>query len=200
MKLSQSHVRPWCDLRHNTSSGWRPLTYVTKDARSFLRFLPDLKKTPPEVIESPPDVENITDRIESETAIVGSESNYKELNELRDRLIRNRTVGFHWNLNEVIDGGKCRLTLTRRNRNIGDEVCMSSELKISNRLPYEFYSFVGTLDNGGYVSVGFGIARNLDVVKNNACLVIYLRVRWSAFKGNLDLYYARYCKGFLIKQ
>lgn len=176
------------------------LEEMTKFCKSILLFRPRLEETPAEVIESPPDKDKVTARIESESVRIGSDVNLTSLISLSDTVFRSRSLGFHWDLESIIENTSANLVTGTIHDDTDDLPTKWNTSSTSSSRQYEIDSFVGVLGENGGLSVEFWIGQITDVIKHKEGGVRGLRVRWYEFHGQGGIYEARYQPCMLINQ
>ncbi len=94
-----------CHVRLTCYDSWRPLTKTRKENRStgFLKFCPDLRKTPPLKIKCPDGQQKVIDRFNSEEGRVNNVDKMMELHKLRQFVFSDRVDPFHWDLESVVE-------------------------------------------------------------------------------------------------
>ena len=93
-----------CFVKTNSTDEWSQLqTPSGGHWGGFLKFCPDLSRTPDTIISMPPGLHEVNRRLESEEGRINDISKLHELYELRDFVFQSRVDKFHWNLNESIE-------------------------------------------------------------------------------------------------
>ena len=186
-------------LRHTSRDNWIPMASVNSGISSFLRYLPDLRQTPPEVVTSPDDRDEITARIESESQRIDSEEKLQSLFNLRDEIFRSRSSNFHWNLSNIVE--LKALNMRRAHMDVEIEVATLESTgapSLSARLRYDMGHFVAvkgqTADNS---STEVWVGRIVDRIKHSDGTVRYLEVHWYEQYGDGDMLTGKYRPWFL---
>lgn len=97
-----------CSVKRSCDDSWTPIGNVsasnsTNSANGFLRFCPDVKKTPPLKIKCPDGLADVTKRLESEDGRVNDPEKMIRLQALRDFVFRERTDIFHWDVENCLE-------------------------------------------------------------------------------------------------
>lgn len=71
---------------------------------SFLRFVNDLSQTPSEFLNGHDDLADIINEISSKESRTSSENKLCQLVTLQDQIYKDWSVGFHWDLDTVLEG------------------------------------------------------------------------------------------------
>ena len=90
-----------CLVKVNCSDEWQRFAGTTGDG--FLKFAPDLRKTPITVLISPENGRKVSDRIDSEVGRINDDEKVNALRALRDDVYRYREMRFHWDLSECVE-------------------------------------------------------------------------------------------------
>ena len=175
-----------CHKKIFANDEWTPLSGDNESG--FLKFAPDLKRTPPTVIEPPNGVEDVTARICSVEGKINDENKYRELIQLREHIYQNRREDrFHWDL-RISPEHKRNLGSTSNNENnveIGLEVIEGDTAigNIRNRYSYTRNSFVAIKPDSMY-NDKFWIGKVISSTKNGEGIVTVINVHWFEAKSS----------------
>ncbi len=206
-------------MRISATDGWCLLHGSSTTKSGFIRFLPDLKKTPP-IVTKPPtktDAVNVTSRFESEEYRINNSNKMAQLYELRDKVFQSRTESLHWNLNEIVElntqneGEKHNDTpdnITEQGHiDTEDEIMPDPQKKTDNvqnrsileltkynQLSYELNEFVAVMTEGDKV---FWIGKVVKVLKSVQGVITKLKLHWYEPYNSKDIISGKYMPGFL---
>lgn len=183
---ASSTVRTMCQVRVKSSDEWMCLDSAN-NKKSFLKFPPNLERTPDTKITCLSDVNEVTKRIESEEWRIASPDKLKDLYDLRDEVFNERVEPFTWNLPNCYE---TRCAVERR----GGNICGTSiEPVVDNNYDYDVGSFVAIRQSDN--NSGFWIAKILEV--QDASSVIILKVHWYEAAQSTDTTAAKYRPAYL---
>jgi len=96
---ARAPYRTQLNVKINCTDDWASLPN-SPNAAGFLRSCPNISATPPTEITQPPNLHEVTQRIDSVETMVGNRSKMESLYKLRDDIYRDRVEPFHWDLHK----------------------------------------------------------------------------------------------------
>lgn len=185
---SDGTVHPICQVRSTVDENWFDI--ITNNGPRFLRFLPDLMKTPPETLRSPDDYSMVSAKINSEEGRILSEGDLQSLNELRESVYKNEKNSFHWDLNSVIECKNIR-SISESD----EDDLLTNQSSSGTKYEYLCGCFVAVKAGDSEHAFPFWVAKVLDTVKGTGMTAdqsIGLSVMWFSFYGSSNVYTSRY--------
>lgn len=185
-----------CTIKANADDDWKPLHSKVEKA-SFLCFVPDLSLTSPLTTNPTPDIDDVTDRINSEEGRINSTRKVQELKKLRDTVYMEQIDPFSWNLYTVIEACSKQWT---------ENVASINGLHPSDEAPalgvndytYEIDTFVIARENeqsdDHFI---FWIGRMNNVKLDTDGIVSSLEVHWYESTDKKDVLNAKYKPAFI---
>ena len=181
-----------CHVRATCIEEWKPLQADNADGiRSILKFLPELKQTPPEVITCPKGLEDFTAKVDSERERIVSQVKIRSLSALKKDVFRDKSYSFHWDLSTIVENRTLKESGTSNDLDDpihGGDIRSSSNSKYT----YDIGSFVAI--NNGFIGEGkgFWIASIVDAHRGKNRRIESLSVHWYEFYGSTNVYTGRY--------
>lgn len=175
-----------CQVRVKSTDEWICLDSTNKK-KSFLKFPPNLERTPGTKVTCPPNVTEVTKRIESEEWRISSSAKLNDLKNLRDEVFNERFEPFTWDLTQCYE---TRCATERTRNHISGTVV---EPVASNNYDYDVNSFVAVRQTDS--NSGFWIARILEV--QNSPSLFQLKVHWFEATQSTDTMAAKYRPAYL---
>ncbi len=113
-----------CHVKHNCYESWRPLIKGKRKTNEdgFLKFCPDIRRTPPLQIRCPDDKEKVSSRFISEESRINDTDKMIDLQKLRDFVFQDRLDDFHWDLTFAIETQQQRLRDQQLTEHNEDEI------------------------------------------------------------------------------
>lgn len=199
-----------CCVKIGCGDEWAPL-FEDKPGIGFLKFTPDLMKTPPTPATSPKDFEEICKRFRSEETRINSTSKMRELRELRDHVYTTRLEAFHWNLRAVFelrgrhsrieegsvigrDADQATQTLDPEHGAPIDEDEIQEEPRTD--LEYKVSEFVAVVGEGCTDDLPFWLGKVKRVHKNCDGVVVRLTVHWYEVYNKKDAFNGKYAPSY----
>ncbi len=188
-----------CHVRSSCTEDWRALEADNRaGTTSILKFLPDLSRTPPEIIECPTGEEEFNTRLDSERGRIVSEVKMRSLMALKKDVFRKKSLPFHWNLSSIVENGfstesDCMDAM------VVEGQCPETQASSSAEYSYDPGSFVAVNTGINGQGQGFWIGQIVDVHRGKGRKVISLSVNWYEFYGTTNVYIGRYRPQFRMK-
>ncbi len=188
-----------CMISVGVTDDWMDIQKLSPSSniKSFTKFAPDLRKTPPLIIKCPEGKEKITECITSAESRITSVDKVDSLISLRDKVFKERTETFHWNIDSCVE-----LNLSGLLRADGDDdddnddailpaPMTTEEDTVNVNYRYELNSFVAVKPEDSDGSP-FWLAKINHVHLNDDNIVTKLKIHWFDREGDQDVYISRY--------
>lgn len=185
-----------CTVKESADDDWKPL-HSNVEKASFLRFVPDLSLTPPLTTNPPPDIDDVTDRINSEEGRINSTRKVLDLKKMRDRVYTERIDPFSWNLDIVIEAGNKQWTENRSTVN-GLHASDEAPAPAVNDYTYEINTFViarASEQSDDHFIFWIGRINNVELDTDGK--VSSLEVHWYEPTDKKDVLNAKYKPAFI---
>lgn len=180
-----------CHVRSSCIEKWRCLeSENSAEVRGILKFLPDLSRTPAEIIECPPGVEEIDKKLDSERARIISQVKMRSLVALKNEVFRSRTLRFHWNLPAIVESNGSRISNDEGDARI--ESLHETRASSSSSYSYEMGSFVAVNAESNGQGQDFWLGKIVDVHRGKGRKIMFLSVNWYEYYGCTNIYVGRY--------
>ena len=180
--------RCFCYIRPTVDADWVPLpTKQDSCPPRFLNSIPDLKWTPPEILNSPLELKDATDRIESEESRINPPEKIDVLHKMRDGVYEDKTVSFHWNLNKIVETKFKRIGSTSTpspDQLPGVDEDSSADPRSNHR--YELNTFVVVRTGGTEHDLDLWLGQVVHTHQASSEVVSELTVRWFEFYQSSD--------------
>lgn len=194
-----------CSVKCGVTDEWKHLPVGKgQEVHSFLRFTPDLSKTPPTEVVCPPGKEEITKRFASEEGRINSTDKMMELYNMRDRVFRTRSEPFHWNLDTAVElnhnavGHQDDASVHNGNGIDSETVSGGVVPQPRNDYSYDVNSFVAVKPESGDASNPFWIGQVNATTKNDQGVISSICVHWHETYTGSDVYTAKYAPAQLL--
>ena len=196
---SYDFYRTACDVKIFCEDNWKPLPVLTPGLNGFLVKPPELKRTPSNIIRSPPDRHEVLLRFRSEESRVNNNSKMDQLHELLRQVYEEREDSFHWNLTECFEmNGMYR----KGNRNVvpmEEELMSTADCIPLSDLPYSVNRFVAVNGEDCTTEMPFWLGQIMSCKKNNEGVICQLCVRWYEVYDGRDAWSGKYRPAMLRK-
>ena len=176
-----------CHVRNVCTEDWHTLESDSgKGVKSFLKFLPDILQTPPEILKAPDDEKDVRLYIDSQRSRMDRHQT-KSVLDLKSTIYKNKSVPFHWDLRNSVefqDGKLPRPSSSTVQLTEGDSNNITNEN--DNNLEdmdydYDVGSIVVVNTGKENLSDTFWIARIADKHEDNTGSATKLTVLWHEF-------------------
>ena len=179
--------RTVCHVRNVCTEDWRLLESDSgRGVKSFLRFLPDLSKTPPEIVSAPNDEADTILRIESERSRMNRHKTRAVL-KMKEEVYQDREIPFHWDPSKSpeLNSG----AILRPNANTSSEInghgssneCQNNIIDSRIDHEYEIGTMVAVNTGKDNLSDSFWIGKINDLLSDDEGKVHRLRVIWYEY-------------------
>ena len=160
--------------------------------KSFIKFVPDLTKTPDLKVTCPPDCDKFTQRFDSEEWRIRSSSKMNELHELRDQVFRSILEPLSWSLSQCIE--LPHLSQQNDSENCDD---MNENEDESQQEHYDYHTNIFVAMRPCDAKRGFWLAKILNIERNSS-REVPLQVHWYEPVQHIDPIDAKYRPSFII--
>ncbi len=188
-----------CNIKVNVIDEWFDIGNLSArgSIRSFTKFAPDLSKTPPLHISCPDGKEKVTECIEAAESRIPSVEKVDALFSLRDKVFKERTEEFHWNLQHCVELNHSSLLREDEcNLDVDDEIRIEQPTSIdkshvNSDFRYDLNTFVAvkTEENEG---PSFWIAKVNKVHRNDENIICRLTIHWFDKEGTQEAFNSKY--------
>ncbi len=194
----QDRIR--CMIRVNVTDEWLDIKELSGRGTivSFTKFAPNLRNTPPLHIKCPEGKDKITECIEAAESRIPSVEKVNDLLALRDRVFKERTEDFHWDLQNCVEINHSTLLredegeAAEEENNVPSQPSVSSQGNATTDYRYNLNSFVAVKTDDNEHDSPFWIAKINDVHKNNDNVITTLTVHWFDRDGKKDAFNSKY--------
>lgn len=203
-------IKTVCFVRPSVDAEWETLGKATNgNTSSFIRFPPDLKKTPPTKIILPRGRDEINKRFISEEGRINSTAKMRDLYSVRDHVFRAREEPFHWDLTRAVEVQAGLAVEDPPGGDNADEVTPEppgevGEADVHNDYEYMHNSFVAVRPAPTPGSAGapshFWIGKVCETERNAEEKIVCLTVHWYELSRSADIYTGKYGAAFLHNQ
>ncbi len=192
-----SNITTRCLVRFSCTDEWENLEKLVprKEYSSFIKFAPDLKKTPPLAINCPEGKEKVTECLEAAEGRIGDNRKLNELLEMRDSVFNSRVEQFHWDLSNCIETNKSKVLRQEEAEEEEDSIEPNNTNGIEDLRPklcYELNSFVAVKPHEPTAKKPFWVAKINRVFTNNDEITSHIEVHWYDVDETSDVYQGKY--------
>lgn len=185
-----------CEVKVQETEQWAPLD--RKSQLGFLKYVPDLKDTPPTIVVPPPNVTEVNKCLSSVEERIENRENVESLKELRGRVYTSRTDNFHWILNESFEMNGQYLSTATRSPIEDDSESEESGSEVGD---YAYMPNDYVVTRCSDRAIPFWIGKVLDVVDfDERNRPRHLSLRWYIARGgDEDPFEARYVPADVVQ-
>ncbi len=189
-----------CMIRVNVTDDWSDIKSFSARGtiQSFTKFAPDLTKTPPLQISCPDGKDKVTECVTAAESRIPSVQKVDELLSLRDKVFKERSEAFHWDLNQCVEMNPSGL-LRDNDVNSDDELdaigpaqSSTEDRNVNSDYRYELNTFVALKADENENESPFWIAKVNKVHRNDENVISTLTIHWFDKTGTSDLYNCKY--------
>ena len=94
--------RTMCQVRVKATDCWKSIA-ASDETKTFIKFVPDLSKTPPTHVKCPAGREKVDQRLNSVEGRVNSREKMLELYNMRDKIYHSRDIPFQWDIGTCVE-------------------------------------------------------------------------------------------------
>lgn len=189
--IKDGYYQTSCDVKTRHCDQWT--SFPVDRGYGFLKFVPDLSKTPPTITRVPNNVAEVNKCLEAAESRVKDSEKMEDLRRLRNKVYTQRSDPFHWDLISTMEmNGDYMGYEDRATEESGSESDCSSDGGNRYDIGIAANRFVATKTFSD-PKTRFWIAKVIEVTKmdfNDKPREI--KLRWYNAKGNGDPYYAVY--------
>lgn len=183
-------------VKDTSEEAWsEPRINGQENARSILKFEPDITVTPPEPISARQDEKDVLDKIESKACRIRPRERLDALKELVERVYSPRQCPIHWDLSNCVE------TVEDPSSLVASSAAEAQQAVLQCRSGFRS-SFYFTYDIGSFVCVNGGDdEHHLDFwvwevtdrkMSDDKERIISVSVIWYISHGSADIYNSRY--------
>ncbi len=188
-----------CMVKVNVSEEWVQLNSGSRGGASgFIKFVPDLRKTPPLEIVCPDGKEKVTECISAAESRIPSTEKVQQLLELRDSVFRPRSEPFHWDLQNSVEWNNSAV-LRDDETDSDEEVVENQNQQVQENdntahgeYTYELNSFVAVMANAEDDGTPFWIGKINKLHKNDGAVVTKITVHWFDVTDKSEIFNGKY--------
>ena len=195
---TSSKVKTTCFVRYSCTDEWENISKMIPNNKysSFIKFAPDLKKTPPLIITCPDGKQKVTDCLEAAENRIDNETEVNDLLKLRDSVFRSRTENFHWDLNGCIEISQNNLLRFNEDEEDIEEEQQINDINETNhirqKICYTLNSFVAVKPHETTKDKPFWVGKINQVELDDEEIPCSIEVHWYDVEPGGNVYHANY--------